>query len=176
MRKRKPEWAAKQQALAAQQQSQQQAQQQADAAAAQNAANQHAQELQAQAKQAQAELDNIKQMVARKDIEPITFKTGSAELLISSNKTLDQVAAAVKKYPNLKLRVEGHTDNVGGDAFNVKLSQQRADAVKNYLVGQQIPADQVTAVGVGKADPVASNNTAEGRAQNRRVEFITYIQ
>ena len=176
--------AAKQQALAAQQgqnsaQAQvAQAQKDAEAAAAAQAASaQKAQELQAKAQQAQAELDNIKQMIAHKDINPITFKTGSSDLAPSSDPALEKIAAAIKKYPDLKLRIEGHTDNVGADDYNVKLSQQRADAVKGYLVSQAgVPADQVTAVGMGKAAPVADNGTAEGRAQNRRVDFITYIQ
>ena len=75
------------------------------------------------------------------------------------------------------MRIEGHTDNVGGDEYNQQLSQKRADAVKDYLVNQAgVSGAQVTSVGMGKGGPVADNGTPEGRAQNRRVEFITYIQ
>jgi outer membrane protein OmpA-like peptidoglycan-associated protein/opacity protein-like surface antigen len=176
--------AAKQQAQNAQQgaaQTQEQlTQAQKDAAAAsaaQAAANQKTQEMQAKMQQEQAELDSIKQMIAHKDISPITFKTGSAELVASSDATLDKIAETIKKYPDLKLRIEGHTDSVGEEAYNVRLSQKRADAVKNYLVTKAgVTADEVTAIGVGKAGPIADNDSPEGRAQNRRVEFITYIQ
>lgn len=170
--------AAKQQALAAAQMQVQQASATATSAQQEAAlANQKLQQLQAQNQQAQAELDNIKQMIARKDISPITFKSGSADLLAVSNPTLDKVAQIIKKYPDLKVRIEGHTDNVGSDDYNQQLSQERADAVKNYLVNQAgVPAGQVTSVGMGKGGPVADNSTLEGRAQNRRVEFITYIQ
>ena len=170
--------AAKQQALAAAQMQVQQASATATSAQEEAAlANQKLQQLQAQNQQAQAELDNIKQMIARKDISPITFKTGSADLLAVSNPTLDKVAQIIKKYPDLKVRVEGHTDNVGGDEYNQRLSQKRADAVKDYLVNQGgVSGTQVTSVGMGKGGPVADNGTSEGRAQNRRVEFITYIQ
>jgi outer membrane protein OmpA-like peptidoglycan-associated protein len=72
----------------------------------------------------------------------------------------------------LKIQVEGHTDAVGSDEYNLKLSQQRADSVRDYLVAQAVPAANVTAVGLGKANPVASNENAAGRQQNRRVELI----
>jgi outer membrane protein OmpA-like peptidoglycan-associated protein len=68
--------------------------------------------------------------------------------------------------------VEGHTDAIGGDEYNMTLSQQRADAVRTYMVAQGVQADTLTAVGLGKADPVADNATAAGRQQNRRVEMV----
>ena len=149
----------------------------AAAAAAKAEADRQAQTLQAQAQQAQAEVDNIKQMIARKDISPVSFETASADLLPDSHAALDKIAAEAKKYPNLKLRVEGHTDGQGGEAYNLTLSQQRADAVRNYLVNTAgLPADQVVAVGFGKTRPIASNDTASGRAQNRRVEFIFFLK
>ncbi len=176
--------AAQQQALAAQQgmsdaQKQalaaQQGQNAAQAAAA--AAQLTAQQLQEQARQAQAEVDQVKQMVASKQISPITFKTGSAELLADSSATLDKVAEIAKKYPDLKLRVEGHTDSVGSDSFNQQLSQDRANSVRDYLVAKGgVSADQVTPVGFGETRPIASNDTADGRAQNRRVEFIFFLK
>lgn len=142
-----------------------------------NDSNNKLQQLQTQNQQAQAELDSIKQMIARKDISPITFKTASAELQASSNATLDKVADIIKKYPNLKMRIEGHTDNVGGEEYNQQLSERRANTIRDYLTQKAgVSADQITAVGMGKGGPIADNSTSEGRAQNRRVEFITYIQ
>ena len=75
-------------------------------------------------------------------------------------------------YPSLKLQVEGYTDSVGGDDYNQKLSENRAGAVKDFLVGQGVTMDNISAAGYGKADPVADNGTAPGRAQNRRVQLV----
>jgi outer membrane protein OmpA-like peptidoglycan-associated protein len=72
----------------------------------------------------------------------------------------------------LKIEVEGHTDSVGGDAYNQRLSEQRADSVKDYLMSQGLRSDILTAKGFGKTMPVASNDTAAGRQQNRRVELV----
>ena len=83
-----------------------------------------------------------------------------------------KVAGILLAYPGLKIRLEGHTDNVGGDEYNLKLSERRAAAVRDYLVEQSVPADSVVAVGLGKSDPVASNTTAAGRQQNRRVDMV----
>jgi len=158
--------AARKQAQAAQQQ-QTTAEQQADQARRQ---------AQQQIAQAQAEIDVIKQMVARKDISPVNFESGSAELLDESHATLDKVAAIAIKYPNLKLRVEGHTDSTGSADYNQTLSQKRADAVRDYLVNEAgLPANQVTAVGFGQTRPIESNDTAEGRTKNRRVEFVFFL-
>jgi len=71
----------------------------------------------------------------------------------------------------MRVSIEGHTDNVGGESANMRLSQKRAEAVRDYLVSQGIASDRMTDKGFGKADPVASNETADGRAQNRRVEL-----
>ena len=70
------------------------------------------------------------------------------------------------------MQIEGHTDSVGGDAFNVKLSEQRADSVKDFLGEQGVSMGSITAQGFGKAEPVATNDTAEGRQRNRRVEIV----
>lgn len=171
---------AQQQAAAAQQQvaTAQQGQQAAQdaAAAAQAEAARQAQAAQAQVQQAQAQVEAIKQMVARKELKPVNFKTGSAELTADSSGALNKVAEISKQYPDLKLRVEGHTDSQGSDATNQQLSQRRADSVKTYLTQQGgVPEGQIMSVGFGEAQPVASNDTSEGRAQNRRVEFIYVI-
>jgi outer membrane protein OmpA-like peptidoglycan-associated protein len=165
--------AAQQQALTAQQQ---QAQSAAAAATAQQQAQQAQQQAQQQVQEAQQEVEQIKQLVATKQTSPIAFKTGSADLLATSNATLDKVADIAKKYPQLKLRVEGYTDNVGGDDYNQSLSEKRANSVMTYLTSTGgVPAGQVTAVGYGKGHPIASNDTSAGRAQNRRVEFVFFI-
>ena len=75
-------------------------------------------------------------------------------------------------HPGLRLDVEGHTDSVGGDEYNQGLSEQRGDSVRNYLTGQGMAANSVSSKGFGKTQPVASNDTAEGRQQNRRVELV----
>jgi OOP family OmpA-OmpF porin len=77
----------------------------------------------------------------------------------------------LKERGDVKIVVEGHTDSIGSDAYNMKLSRQRAEAVKRYLVGHGTAASRITTEGFGKGQPVASNATAEGRAQNRRVEI-----
>jgi outer membrane protein OmpA-like peptidoglycan-associated protein len=84
------------------------------------------------------------------------------------------VAGIISGYPglNLKLEVEGHTDNVGGDDYNQKLSEQRGVAVRDYLTQQGIPSGSVTTEGFGKTKPVVSNDTSAGRQQNRRVELV----
>lgn len=85
---------------------------------------------------------------------------------------LNDVASILKANPQIKrIRIEGHTDAIGTDAYNMKLSQRRANSVRDYLIQQGISADRLEAVGYGKSRPIAPNNTAAGRAQNRRVEF-----
>jgi OOP family OmpA-OmpF porin len=79
------------------------------------------------------------------------------------------VAADLKKYPRLKIEVQGHTDSVGADAYNLDLSQRRAAEVRNYLMGQGVAAAQLTAKGYGETQPIAENTNAAGRQQNRRV-------
>ncbi len=85
---------------------------------------------------------------------------------------LNDVASILKSNPQIKkIRIEGHTDSIGTDAYNMKLSQRRANSVREYLIQQGISADRLEAVGYGKSRPIAPNNTAAGRAKNRRVEF-----
>ncbi|HET7542915.1 MAG TPA: OmpA family protein [Polyangiaceae bacterium] len=103
----------------------------------------------------------------------VLFVTGKSELLPAARDQLDQVAAALKDQGDLKpMVVEGYTDSVGSDATNLKLSKDRAEAVRSYLVSKGVSADKISAVGKGKANPVASNDTPEGRANNRRVEIV----
>ena len=102
-------------------------------------------------------------------LEGVTFETDSANLTETSRPVLDKVAAAMSKYPRLKVEVQGHTDSSGADAHNMKLSQQRADSVRDYLISHGVAADRMTTKGYGETEPIADNSSEEGRAQNRRV-------
>ena len=100
---------------------------------------------------------------------PGNFETNSATLTGDSRPILDTVAADLKKYPRLKVEVQGHTDSVGADAYNLGLSQRRAASVREYLLSQGVASAQLTAKGYGETQPVADNTTPAGRQENRRV-------
>jgi outer membrane protein OmpA-like peptidoglycan-associated protein len=103
----------------------------------------------------------------------VLFVSGKAELLPIAQKKLDDVAKALNDVDeSQKVVIEGHTDSNGDDAFNLTLSQQRADSVRTYLVSRGVKADRITASGKGETQPLATNATPEGRANNRRVEII----
>jgi outer membrane protein OmpA-like peptidoglycan-associated protein len=106
------------------------------------------------------------------NMSDVLFKTGSFELLPGARERLAKVSGIVIAHPGLHLEVEGHTDSVGGDEYNQKLSQNRAGAVRDYLVQQGIQGDAIVSRGLGKTQPVATNDTPEGRQQNRRVELV----
>ncbi|MEO6905803.1 MAG: OmpA family protein [Ginsengibacter sp.] len=101
----------------------------------------------------------------------IFFQTGSAKLLAKSYKSLKEVAKILKDNPSYKIDVDGHTDNVGADEMNQKLSESRASSVKQYLIGNGIEESRITATGYGETKPIADNKTSAGRAKNRRVEM-----
>lgn len=102
----------------------------------------------------------------------VLFETGRAELKTDSIIDLNQLATFLGKYPDRTVIIEGHTDSVGSEASNLGLSQRRADAVRSYLVRQGVEGSRLTTTGMGESAPVASNATAGGRQQNRRVEII----
>lgn len=102
----------------------------------------------------------------------VNFETGKATIRPDSAKTLDDAAAALKVAAALRVEVAGHTDNVGAPEANLRLSQERAQAVMAALVARGIKADRMTAKGYGQTTPVADNRTEEGRAKNRRVELV----
>src|ERR1017187_8951153 len=106
------------------------------------------------------------------NMSDVLFDTGKYSLRPLAREKLSKVAGIVSGHPGLKLDVEGHTDSVGGDDYNQRLSEQRGDAVRDYLTQQGMPVSSVTAKGFGKTQPVASNDTAAGRQQNRRVEIV----
>lgn len=110
----------------------------------------------------------LDQTLANRTIE---FETGSATLTPQGRLILDQMASAMAKLGNRQVTVIGHTDNSGNRDSNIALSQARADAVKGYLIARGVASQQLTTTGVGPDQPIASNDTADGRARNRRIEF-----
>ena len=102
----------------------------------------------------------------------INFETGKAAITPDSAKVLEQIVQLLKDNPDLKLRVEGHTDNVGKGKENVELSKKRAAAVKEWLAKGGVEAGRLTTEGFGDKKPVADNKDDEGRAKNRRVELV----
>jgi outer membrane protein OmpA-like peptidoglycan-associated protein len=165
----------------------------ADAAAAKAKAEQDALKAKEEAARAEAEhaqkaaeelrarlLEQFNQVLPTTDtprglvvnMSDVLFDTGSYTLRQTAREKLARIAGILLNYPGLILQAEGHTDNVGSEDYNQKLSEQRASAVRDYLVSQGIPASSITAVGKGFSMPVASNDTPQGRQQNRRVELI----
>ena len=114
--------------------------------------------------------DSARGLIA--NMADVLFRSGSFELLSGARERLAKVSGIVLAYPSLHVAVEGYTDSVGGDAYNQDLSEHRAQAVRDYFVQQGISADAIEARGFGKSEPIAPNDTAEGRQQNRRVELV----
>ncbi|RJP94379.1 MAG: OmpA family protein [Desulfobacteraceae bacterium] len=102
----------------------------------------------------------------------VLFATGKAELASGTRQTLDNLAAFLDKYPECNVQVEGHTDSTGSAELNLDLSERRAQSVKIALLERGISFDRINAVGYGKDRPIAPNDTAAGRQQNRRVEIV----
>jgi outer membrane protein OmpA-like peptidoglycan-associated protein len=158
---------------------------------AQQAAQQaqlNAQQAQQQASQAEAEkaalraklLDQLNAVLATRDtarglivnISGVLFDTGKSTLKPGAREKLAKVSGILLAHPGLILEVDGYTDSVGGDEYNRRLSEQRAMAVRDYLAAQGVEQTAITAKGFGKSNPVATNDTAAGRQQNRRVELV----
>jgi outer membrane protein OmpA-like peptidoglycan-associated protein len=114
--------------------------------------------------------DSARGLIA--NMSDVLFRSGSVELLPAARERLAKVSGIVMAYPSLHVSIEGHTDSVGSDEYNQDLSERRAQSVRDYFVRGGIPEGAVDARGFGKAEPVASNETSEGRQQNRRVELV----
>lgn len=151
-------------------------------------AQQAAQQAQLQAGQAETEKaalrarlrDQLNAILETRDtarglimnISDVLFDTGKYTLKPGAREKLAKVSGILLAHPGLILEVDGYTDSVGGDEFNQTLSEERARSVRDYLATQGVPADSITAKGFGKTNPVASNDTPQGRQQNRRVELV----
>jgi len=170
-----------------------QQQQQAEAASAAARAQQQAAEAEAEkARQATAQAEQDKaamraQLLAQLNavlqtqdtarglivnMSDVLFDTGSSTLRPAAREKLAKISGIVLAHPGLSLQIEGHTDSVGSDQMNQQLSERRADSVRDFLIAQGVAGSSVTAKGFGKTQPVASNDTAEGRQKNRRVELV----
>jgi outer membrane protein OmpA-like peptidoglycan-associated protein len=101
------------------------------------------------------------------------FDFGSAKLKPAGERKIDEIVQAMQESPEVRIMVEGYTDSVGSEPYNQRLSERRADAVRDYMTARGIAAARIETRGHGEASPVASNDTAEGRAQNRRVVITT---
>jgi outer membrane protein OmpA-like peptidoglycan-associated protein len=148
---------------------------------AQQAAEQSAQQAALQAQQARerlrAQLNAVLQTTETArglivNMPDVLFDFNKYSLKPEAREKLAKVSGILLGYPNLKLQVEGHTDNIGSLEYNQKLSEERAGTVREYLVAQSVPDSNVTAEGFGKTKPIADNSTSAGRAQNRRVELV----
>jgi len=194
--------AAEQARQQAEQAAQQAAQERAAAEQARQQALQEQQNLKMQMQQAQAQaqqaqsaaqraemereqtrqrlLTQLNQVLQTKDtarglivnMSDVLFDFNKATLKPGARERLARVAGILLAYPDLHLQIEGHTDNIGSDSYNMQLSDRRAETVRDYLVNQGVPAQNVASRGLGKSDPVASNDTAAGRQMNRRVELV----
>lgn len=102
----------------------------------------------------------------------LLFETGKADLRAGTANNLEKLAAFLTRYEDRQVSIEGHTDNVGSDDSNFRLSERRADAVRSYLLDQGIPSSRISVLGNGEDTPVAANDSASGRQMNRRVEVI----
>jgi outer membrane protein OmpA-like peptidoglycan-associated protein len=179
----------------AEQQAQQEAQARADAELARQDAQRKArqeQEAAAEAQQAAAKAEQEKEQLRatllqqfsrilpttdtprglKVNIADVLFDTAKYELRAPAREALARLSGIVVAHPGLKLHVEGYTDIVGGDTYNQTLSENRANSVRAYLISHGIDPTVIAAIGYGKSNPVAGNDTASGRQQNRRVEII----
>lgn len=135
-----------------------------------------AEEAVAKSQQLESELKELKAKQTERGIiltlGDILFATGKDILMPGAIDTMDKLVAFLKKYPNRNVLIEGHTDSVGGETYNLGLSQRRANAVRAALISKGISENRISAKGYGESRPVASNSTSGGRQQNRRVEIV----
>jgi outer membrane protein OmpA-like peptidoglycan-associated protein len=172
--------AEQQQAAALAQQQQAQAQAEAARQAAEQADRQRQEAIQQKEQMRARLLAQLNQVLQTRDtarglivsMPDVLFDFNKYTLKPEARERLARISGIVLAYPDLKLQVEGYTDSIGSDEYNQQLSEKRAEAVRDYLVGSGVSMNSVAAVGMGKADPVADNTTAAGRKLNRRVEMV----
>jgi len=180
--------AAREQQLAAQAAAEQAAKEKAAALEQQRAAEAETEKARQAAAKAEAEkaelraqlLSQLNSILQTRDsarglivnMSDVLFDTGSATLKPGAREKLAKISGILLAHPGLTLQIEGHTDSVGTDEFNQQLSERRADSVRDFLAEQGVPGSAITARGFGKTQPVASNDTPEGRQRNRRVELV----
>jgi outer membrane protein OmpA-like peptidoglycan-associated protein len=159
-----------------------------DADAARAAALAQQQQAQAQLNQSEQEKAQLREQLRQQlnmiletretarglivNMSDVLFDSGKYTLKPGAREKLAKIGGIILAHQGLKLEVEGHTDSVGSDEYNQKLSEQRANSVRDYLVSQGVTGDSITAMGLGKTGPVTDNTTAAGRQQNRRVEMV----
>jgi len=119
-----------------------------------------------------AKVERIDEGIKVEFNEKILFAFSKSDLSDSAKMNLDKLATALKNYPNTNIEIQGHTDSRGTEEYNMGLSLRRANAVRDYLVSQSIDGSRMTVKGYGESAPAYSNDTPEGMAQNRRVEFL----
>lgn len=172
---------AQQQAAAAQQEQQQAEQAAAVARQQQQQAEQQAQQLAQQAEQARERLrQQLGQILQTREtarglimsMSDVEFGFNKYDLKPDAQVKLAKISGILLAYPDLKVQVNGYTDNIGSAGYNQKLSEERANAVHDFLISQNVPSANVTAQGYGESNPVADNSSSSGRAQNRRVELV----
>jgi outer membrane protein OmpA-like peptidoglycan-associated protein len=170
-----------QQRAAAEQQAQQTAQQADEARRQAQQAQQRAQQAESQQQQLRQQLrDQLNQVLQTRDtvrglivsMPDVLFDTGSATLKPTARERLAKVSGILIAHPDIRVEVDGYTDSTGDPTFNEQLSQQRAASVQTYLAQQGVPGGSISIHGFGQANPMASNDTAAGRQQNRRVELV----
>jgi outer membrane protein OmpA-like peptidoglycan-associated protein len=182
---------AQQSQLAAQQEAARRAQADAAAAAAEaraQRAREAQQQAEASAQQATQQTEQMRERLKNQLNQVLQTKETARGLIVNmsdvlfdfnkytlkpeAREKLAKVSGILLAYPGLKLQVEGYTDNIGTEEYNQKLSEERADGVRDYLVSQNVQDANVTAKGYGEGDPIADNSTNAGRAQNRRVQLV----
>jgi len=122
------------------------------------------------AAEAQAQRERFALSLATIDTSMVAFQAGSANFTPESDSALAQLLSLLRQFPGSRVRIEGHTDNTGPDAVNLRVSRERAAAVANYLMARGIPSDQLIVTGYGSTQPIADNSTESGRSRNRRIE------
>ena len=104
-------------------------------------------------------------------LKNVQFESNSSELTAGSSESLDKVVNAMNEYDQLRIEIQAHTDNMGEAAYNLSLSEKRANSVRDYLIAKGVAANRMVVKGFGETQPIADNSTRDGRATNRRVEL-----